>query len=189
MRGFVYLITNEVSGTKYVGQHNGDRISYYMGSGHALKDAQNRYGMKNFTRKILLYCEQDELDRYEIAMIKSYDTYHNGYNLTEGGNVFRQTPETKEKIRKKALGRKCPAVAAANRKRKGKLHASYGKPRPDLAERNRKTKRSGSQSYQYRADITKEKIVEMKNKGYSMKQIAKEWGCSWHTLYSRMRDK
>lgn len=90
----IYKITNKINGKCYIGQsidierrwrehkraRDENKILY--------KDIK-RYGIKNFEFKILQECQIDELDELEIYYIKKFDTFNNGYNLTLGGQYFK----------------------------------------------------------------------------------------------------
>lgn len=83
----IYKITNNVNGKFYYGVHNGSNTDTYMGSGVALKKAQNKYGLNNFSKEILLWFDTvEEAYEYEAVivnekMVKS----DNCYNLCIGG--------------------------------------------------------------------------------------------------------
>jgi group I intron endonuclease len=52
----------------------------------ALQDAVKKYGIDNFTFKILIICFDEDRFKYEIEYIKKYNSQvPNGYNLTPGG--------------------------------------------------------------------------------------------------------
>ena len=84
----VYLITNTVNNKIYVGKHETyDPDDEYMGSGHALKRAQRKYGIDKFTKTILAdFDEPWSMANMEAVIvdeefIKRKDTY----NITLGG--------------------------------------------------------------------------------------------------------
>jgi hypothetical protein len=57
---YIYLTTNEVTGTIYVGQHRSDPKEdwrHYMGSGTYLHTEARGYGVENFSKKILAWAE------------------------------------------------------------------------------------------------------------------------------------
>lgn len=104
----IYLITNLINQKKYIGQttrfkeriweHEKDRRSKM-----AIHNAILKYGENNFTAEVL--CEVDEsnnlqkeLDLLEIYYINLYDSFHNGYNSTTGGQGIGQTRKAKNKI-------------------------------------------------------------------------------------------
>ena len=57
---YIYLTTNEVTGSIYVGQHVADPDQHwrsYLGSGTYLKNETKAYGVKNFSKKLLAWAE------------------------------------------------------------------------------------------------------------------------------------
>lgn len=88
--GFIYITTNKINGKKYIRQkkYYGNHETY-LGSGIALKNAINKYGRENFTRKIIEECEtKEKLDEREKYWIKYYNAANsdNFYNITNGGD-------------------------------------------------------------------------------------------------------
>ena len=67
-----------------------------------------KYGIDNFNFEILEECPLEKLDDREIAYIKEYDTYYNGYNLTVGGQKgsFKKRPLLKKIIEDYKLDKK-----------------------------------------------------------------------------------
>lgn len=49
--------------------------------------AMKKYGVDVFTFEILEECTQEELNQKEVFYIEKYDSYHNGYNLSLGGDT------------------------------------------------------------------------------------------------------
>jgi group I intron endonuclease len=84
--------------------------AYHYGC-HAINNAIKEYGKENFKYSIILYCEIDELDYYEIESIKIFHSHYteHGYNISWGGHSpmrgRKNSEETKEKIRQSNLGR------------------------------------------------------------------------------------
>lgn len=65
------------------------------GSELRFHQAIRKYGCENFSSEIIDVCENEtELNEKEIYWIQSYDTYNNGYNMTEGGGI----PWNRDKI-------------------------------------------------------------------------------------------
>jgi len=91
MASGIYCIENLINHKKYIGQ------SYYLnkriGSNHkgcdALFSAFEKYGRENFVSRIVLYCEIEELDYYEVECIKIFHSHYGdwGYNICWGGNA------------------------------------------------------------------------------------------------------
>ena len=110
----IYRIYRIQINTSYIGQS----IDIYQRfNSHHLYDYQNpnntnyntkfykalrTYGIDNFEVEILELCPIEELDEKEIYYIKKYDSFHHGYNSTEGGqfwspNIHSQEIEEKRK--------------------------------------------------------------------------------------------
>ena len=103
MRQLIYKHTCTITNESYIGQtlktmeerlrrHKWDSNN---GSDTHFHRAIRKYGIENFTSEILEECisvqsnlksKQTIADQREIFWINYYDTYNNGYNLTEGGN-------------------------------------------------------------------------------------------------------
>ena len=92
---YIYKITNLVNGKKYIGQtslsiqerfkqHIHDASKKYYNH-RPLYDAFNKYGIENFIIEELEECNIKEVNQKEIEYINKYNTYHNGYNATLGG--------------------------------------------------------------------------------------------------------
>ena len=119
--GYVYLLKNKLNGKCYVGQTcDFDRRmaehEYEARSGSSFKihQAIRKYGLENF-ESIILHCCQgqeqvvlDELNSLEIHYIRKFDSFANGYNMTEGsrGSLgLRHTKEARQKMSKARSGR------------------------------------------------------------------------------------
>lgn len=85
---YIYLITNNINGKIYIGKHSTNNIDdEYMGSGVLIKNAIQKYGIENFTKEYLAFCDTEEkLNYLEKFYIKKYNARENGYNLTDGGD-------------------------------------------------------------------------------------------------------
>lgn len=82
----IYKLTNKINGKIYIGKHSTDNpYDKYMGSGILIKKAILDYGIDNFTKEIICFCNKEELDEKEIEYIKLYKSSENGYNITKGG--------------------------------------------------------------------------------------------------------
>lgn len=91
MNHYVYLIVNNINNKKYIGKRSCScpiEQDNYMGSGKALKQAQKKYGIDNFTKHILLVCDteeqafEEEKRTIELAGAVESDRY---YNIAYGG--------------------------------------------------------------------------------------------------------
>lgn len=83
----VYLITNKITGERYVGQHQTYNIDDgYMGSGRLLGLKLKEYGADNFHKEILGDFEDfDTMNQAEIDFIAKLNPE---YNISLGGESF-----------------------------------------------------------------------------------------------------
>ena len=94
--GYIYKIINLINGKEYIGktsltieerfkQHikNSKRKSFEK---RPLYDAMNKYGIENFIVEEVEQCDNDLLNEKEEYWIDYYNTFHNGYNATKGGD-------------------------------------------------------------------------------------------------------
>jgi len=120
--GEIYCLTSP-SGKKYIGQcvkllSSGKKWGYIQRWKDHIRDANgknycrllnnaiNKYGSENFTIEVIKECNADELNYYEEHYINLYNTLTpNGYNLTTGGSVCRQSEETQNLKRKSMIGK------------------------------------------------------------------------------------
>lgn len=97
MYGYIYLTENLVNGKKYIGKHKADSFdNSYFGSGKILTEAIEKYGIENFSCKILdsinnipTVCDTlEQLNNSEIYYIDYYNCKEdeNYYNLKSGGD-------------------------------------------------------------------------------------------------------
>ena len=138
--GIIYGYTNLESGKMYIGQTlhperrwNAHRYGKYKNGWH--KDYQNNPDKYEYS--VIEYdVPEDKLDEREIFWIKFFDSYNNGYNLTEGGNStrgYKHTEEYKLHLSKLHSGSGNPFYN--NHSLAGKNHPMYGKK---LSEEHRK---------------------------------------------------
>jgi hypothetical protein len=91
---YIYLITNTINGKVYVGKTE-DSIEHRFKEhicdsrkerckNRPLYRAMNKYGVENF--KVELIEETDIPEIREEYWIEYYNSYHNGYNATRGGD-------------------------------------------------------------------------------------------------------
>lgn len=116
--GIIYLATNILNNKKYVGQTYtslGYRQSQHFNNAFKFNrdskfcQALRKYGKEGFTWSILEYDVLETiLDDREIYWIAYFDSFNNGYNMTEGGHTikgYRHTQETKDKIKTTMQGK------------------------------------------------------------------------------------
>lgn len=89
----IYKIQNLINGKIYIGQsvHIKTRFNQHKneaknGNTRPLYNAIRKYGVENFSFEVIEECSKEKLNEREIYWIKKYDSFHNGYNLTPGGN-------------------------------------------------------------------------------------------------------
>lgn len=117
----IYKITNMLNGHAYIGQsvdikrrwRNERSRAFQPGSkeyGSVLAQAFRKYGIENFQFTILEECDVQQLDEREVYWIYYYDTYHNGYNQTLGGQqgLLLEEPSFISKIRNELLTTSTP---------------------------------------------------------------------------------
>ena len=124
MMFYIYEITNNLNGNNYIGQHHTNNLNdKYMGSGKALCNAKKKYGIENFSKKIIAVCETKEnADILEKVFIKIYRLDGKAeYNIAEGGsgailygdkNGFYGKHHSEET--KKILSEKCANFGESN---------------------------------------------------------------------------
>ena len=161
MSATIYLVTNTINGKQYVGYTIDleKRLSSHKSADtdtHFYR-AIRKYGWENFDVDVIF--EHDD-EKWTLAVMEPhfiawYDTYHNGYNLTEGGEgaLGRCVSEdTRSRIGDALRGKR---KSDAHRKKlsdslKGKPSVNRGKKKPPrteehkrkIAEANRGKKRS-----------------------------------------------
>lgn len=85
----IYQTTNKINGKIYVGKHKtNDLNDGYLGSGKHLNNAIAKYGVENFERTILFFCEsEDEMNAKEAEIVnKDFVARKDTYNLKVGGD-------------------------------------------------------------------------------------------------------
>ncbi len=98
----IYKYTNKINGHIYIGQSINLEARQYAHKSSAFNEiakdynsqfhqAIRKYGWENFDYEIIAELTPDEytkdgLDALERYFIKYYDSFHNGYNATEGGD-------------------------------------------------------------------------------------------------------
>lgn len=114
--GAIYCITNIVSGKRYIGQtiHSiKTRWSYHLratrnNSRCNLHCAIRKYGAAAFKIEQIAFAETlkdlNEKETYYIAKLGTLAP--NGYNLTTGGEGYRVSNETRQKLSRAGLGRR-----------------------------------------------------------------------------------
>lgn len=106
---YIYKITNLLNNKIYIGKHSTDDLNDgYMGSGTIIKKAIKKYGIENFRKEYLAFCDtESKLNWFEKFYIKKYDStnYDIGYNLTYGGDGVIPTEDVRIRISKSKKGK------------------------------------------------------------------------------------
>jgi group I intron endonuclease len=121
----IYCIENLINNKKYVGKsidienrfsEHIYKLNKNIHRNDYLQNAWNKYGGNNFKFYIIKKCSQDKLNKTEIYYIKKLKTkFHNGYNLTDGGEGLNNPSED---VRKK--------IGENHDYPKGENHPFYG---------------------------------------------------------------
>lgn len=96
----IYIIKNNINEKVYIGQSVDIAVRWMTHRGLGKKDtnperneynnkihrAMRKYGRENFYLEILEECNREDLNSREKYWIAYYDSFHNGYNSTEGGD-------------------------------------------------------------------------------------------------------
>ena len=168
--GYIYLLIDKRNDKKYVGKHNGCK-KYYITGGVIPNRIIKKYG-KDIFEKIILedkIINEKVLSEKEIFFIKEYNTFNDGYNLTEGGDgggswILNKTKEEIDRIadikRKKNIGRKFSEETLLKMSK-----AKKGKPLSEEHKKNIRIAQSGENHSWFgrkHTDETKKKMSEKK---------------------------
>ena len=98
----IYKIKNNITNKFYIGAHETYNIDDgYMGSGVYLKRAQKKYGIKNFTKEILLLCEsKEEMYLKEKEFVEVSEKTYNIISGGKGGWSYARSKITEEIYKK-----------------------------------------------------------------------------------------
>lgn len=135
---YIYEITYNVDGRTYIGKRacpldkTPETDIKYMGSGKHIKIAEKKYGIKNFSKRIIECCydenEINRLERYYIAYYQSIGKAE--FNIAEGGeggNNYKY--KTKEEMKEH------------NKKLSESMHKMYNSPKGEELKKNLREKR------------------------------------------------
>ncbi|MFT9089818.1 MAG: NUMOD3 domain-containing DNA-binding protein, partial [Gluconacetobacter sp.] len=107
---YVYLLTNDINGKKYVGisYNPPGRWQEHFGGKNVISKALRKYGFENFTKEVIAVSNRKgalELEEHYCEIHNSLQP--NGYNLKAGGHGSHQTSEeTRSKMSAALKGRK-----------------------------------------------------------------------------------
>lgn len=107
MQSNLYLIENRVNDKLYVGQTYGcvnRRFTEHISSisrypNRPLYKAMAEIGIENFSVRILEVCDTELADTKEIEYINKFNSFHNGYNATKGGEGRKLLDLSSEEVR------------------------------------------------------------------------------------------
>lgn len=94
--GYIYKITNDINDKIYIGktcdsieerwkEHCRDYLKPSV-SKRPLYNAIRRYGIEHFQIEEIEQCNNNNINEQEQYWIQYYNSYHNGYNATRGGD-------------------------------------------------------------------------------------------------------
>lgn len=96
MKGKIYKIYNDINDKLYIGKTLStieERFKEYChdktsrkSEKRPLYNAMNKYGEEYFHIELIEECDIDLLSQRECYWIEFYNSYHNGYNATKGGD-------------------------------------------------------------------------------------------------------
>ena len=165
---YVYEITNNINGRKYIGKHStNDMNDGYMGSGIAIKQAIKKYGSKNFSKKIIKSFEtSEEAFKFEKEIIEQLDCVNNYkyYNMSDGGiggvgTLSGKTELEKVEIYNRMKNTLKGKMAGEKNPMYGKVSAMKGKKHTKEArEKMSKALKGKPFSKEHRKNISKSKI-------------------------------
>lgn len=135
-QGWIYCIRNKINGKMYIGKTNNfekrqqQHFNLRREGCPVLKAALRKYGINNFEMyPILTFTAINKkvlntvLNYLETFYIKKYNTFGNGYNLTEGGEGicgYEHSAQTRAKMSRSAIG-SIPSKETRQRMREASL--------------------------------------------------------------------
>ncbi len=115
--GYIYKITNKVTGKHYIGVTREKEVeTRWRGHINAINEGRGcpllaksikKHGISNFSFEVLIICFDEDVYLYEPQYIKKYNSFvPNGYNATEGGmgGGFKGKRHSPESIKKFSEG-------------------------------------------------------------------------------------
>lgn len=188
----VYKITNNITSKSYVGYSSTTlehRVSQhfksaekYEGSSRKFYNSIQKHGTNCWTAEVLYEgLTIEEAKQLEIHTIEKFNTYNNGYNSTLGGDGNNGIIMSDESNRKRSVALK--GISKDYDRMHGKVHSEETKNK--ISESHKGMKKPwakwSDESIRKRAltrrTLTEEQfnsIVDMKSKGFSLKDISKK---------------
>ena len=183
---YIYEITNNLNGKTYVGQRHCPvnktpwTDTKYMGGGVNIYRAKNKYGVENFSKRIIAVCHNENiLNILEKSYISIYKEIGKAeYNIAsggDGGNTYKykteeELLEIKKKLSNSLKGKSGPMKGkhlSEETKKKIKESVKFVFTRPEIKEKLRK---------RYHRPWTEEerKQISERNKGRKLSDETKE---------------
>lgn len=142
--GFIYITTNLINGTKYIGQRKfNNGWKNYLGSGTILKKAIKKNGKENFHRDIVLISYNlEDSNKLEKNLIIKYNAINNSdfYNIADGGKqsntIAGKTNDEIKEIRKKQSNSLKGKLSGIKNPMYGTKGYWYGKKLSDIHKHN-----------------------------------------------------
>lgn len=185
----VYIIKNILNNNFYIGSSKNIATRWYHHTRNAIQgstkspylySAMRKYGIDNFQCTPLIFCEIDELERYEQYFLDRYVTLDECYNVSKDVNapMRRASMETRKKLSE-----------AISKSMKGKPAWNKGIPRTDeekaiIGEATRKAMKQRDNSC---SEVTKQLLSEkLKGRKFSEEtrrkmSEARRGKSSWNT--------
>lgn len=136
MNNYVYEITNNINGKKYIGKRSckcSIEKDTYMGSGVLIKKAIEKYGVENFTKRIIkTFDTEEESFEFERKIINELNACERKefYNIHEGGNGGN-TRKGMSELQKRAYSKKLSEALSGDKNpnygKVGRLSPNYGR--------------------------------------------------------------
>ena len=174
--GYIYKITNNVNGKVYIGQTTcsvSERWKHHVYNANSnnsqfqLYQAMRKHGIESFQVETLEETTNQSLDERECYWIKVFNSYKQGYNMTEGGSGV--------KIRTKDF-----YTEIAELKLQGKTYDEICQIKHCCREIVLDALSSqGLVNHHFSKD---EEIIRLRNLGKTYDEICKELKCGKHTV-------
>ena len=171
----IYLRTNKINGKQYVGQavnirkreNQWNSIGHYAGK--AIDAARKKYGIDAFDFKILIECEDEELNKWERYYIEKLNTkVPYGYNMTDGGDGKSgciPSQETRKKLSESHKGKQiwCKGKHLSEEHKKKIADGNRGKKHSEKSKRKMSESRKGEKNHNFGkhpSEETRKKLSE-----------------------------
>jgi len=191
----IYVIKNRITGKMYVGQsiHIEKRIKEHQHQRDIntsyIENSIAKHGWENFTWQILHECDKKDLDTEEMKFIALYNTYHNGYNLTRGGEMKgygnpMHNPEIVKKYSESKTGCKYSKESKIRMSKRTNKTGFYRV----FKEYDTKLKQGFSYRYEYRIKKGLRKVIRSINIRKLEKKV-KKLGLDWWIIDEKLAEK